>query len=225
MFLALCFVVLLALAGCNSGEGAGSKGETTTQTGDSQNSTTEAQQSEGEDGMYTPEYKPSGTEVAVMKTTQGDITIELYGKDAPIHVGNFIELAQKGFYDGTKFHRFEPSFVVQGGDPQTKELSAEEVVSRAGQPSSGLGTGNPGYQIKGEFDPAINPRKHVEGALGMARSQSPDSAGSQFYFALQPLPQLDGSYTVFGAVKDGMDVMKKLRIGDEIKSIEIKNAQ
>jgi peptidyl-prolyl cis-trans isomerase B (cyclophilin B) len=179
--------------------------------------------------LYTPEYKPTGTEVALIKTNKGDIKVELFGKEAPIHVGNFVELAEKGFYDKVKFHRYEPGFVVQGGDPQTKDYSAEDVASlverqNAGQYGAGepaFGTGGPGYFIKGEFDPAANPKKHVVGALGMARSQSPDSAGSQFYFALQPLPQLDGSYTVFGVVTEGLDVMNELRIGDSITSIEI----
>lgn len=177
-----------------------------------------------EDALYTPEYKPTGSETALIKTSQGDIVVELYGKDAPIHVGNFVELVRKGFYTDTKFHRYEPGFVIQGGDPQTKDFTGPEVAAQAGKPGSGLGTGGPGYQIKGEFDPAQNPNKHVEGALGMARSQSPDSAGSQFYFTLAPTPFLDGQYTVFGKVTQGMDVVKALRAGDVIESVEIRGA-
>lgn len=230
--LAVAFVGLLALAGCsggasdstaNSGGGDGNA----SQTEPAENETTAA--TEGE-ALYTPDYKPTGEETAVIKTSQGDITVTLYGDDAPIHVGNFVELAEKGFYDDTKFHRYVEGFVVQGGDPNTREYSSDEVKEMAarqeqGQINSGekaLGTGGPDYVIKGEFDPSLNPNKHVEGALGMARSQSPDSAGSQFYFALQPLPQLDGSYTVFGVITDGLDVMKKLRIGDAIESVEIR---
>ncbi|MBI5231934.1 MAG: peptidylprolyl isomerase [Coriobacteriales bacterium] len=174
--------------------------------------------------MYTPSYKPNGKETAVIKTSKGTIEVELYGKDAPIHVGNFVELAKKGFYDQTRFHRYEPGFVIQGGDPQTKGLSADDVANavRTGNPP--LGTGGPGYTIKGEFDPAQNPNKHVEGALGMARSQSPDSAGSQFYFTLAATPFLDSQYTVFGRITEGLDVMKGLRVGDEIESVTIQGA-
>ncbi len=172
-------------------------------------------------GMYTPEYKPNGKEKAVITTSKGEITVQLHGTDAPIHVGNFVELARKGFYDGTKFHRFVPDFVIQGGDPETKGAKSEQVAAADGDPASPFGKSGPGYQIRGEFDPAANPNKHEEGALGMARSQSPDSAGSQFYFALQPLPQLDGNYTVFGQVIDGMDVVKQLRAGDELEKVVI----
>ncbi|TLM89357.1 MAG: peptidylprolyl isomerase, partial [Actinobacteria bacterium] len=114
--------------------------------------------------------------------------------------------------------------VIQGGDPQSKDLTSKEVVDQVASGQTMLGTGGPGYFIKGEFDPQVNPNKHVKGALGMARAMSPDSAGSQFYFALQPLAQLDGQYTVFGVVKDGMDVMEQLRVGDVIESVTIENA-
>lgn len=174
---------------------------------------------EEESGLYTPAYKPNGQETAVFKTSQGDITVELFGTDAPIHVGNFVELVQKGFYDDTKFHRYEPGFVIQGGDPQTKEATSEQVAAAVGDPASTFGTGGPGHFIRGEFDPAKNPNKHVKGALGMARSQSSDSAGSQFYFTLAETPFLDGSYTVFGRVTAGMDVVEKLRAGDVVTGI------
>jgi peptidyl-prolyl cis-trans isomerase B (cyclophilin B) len=177
-----------------------------------------------ESGLYTPEYQPTGDEVAIMTTGKGVIRVELYGDDAPIHVGNFVELSQKGFYDGTKFHRYEPGFVIQGGDPQTKEATSEDVAAAAGDPASVFGTGDPGYKIKAEFDPSINPNKHVEGALGMARSQDPNSAGSQFYFTLSPAPMLDGQYTVFGQVREGMDVVQELRAGDVIESLTIEGA-
>lgn len=178
-----------------------------------------------EAGLYTPEYKPTGEETAVIKTSKGDIVVKLFGNDAPIHVGNFVELATKGFYDETKFHRYEPGFVIQGGDPQTKELTSEQVAAEAGQQGSMLGTGDPGYKIKGEFDPEQNPNKHLAGALGMARSQDPDSAGSQFYFTLDATPFLDGQYTVFGQVTEGLDVVKALRAGDVVESIEIRGSK
>jgi peptidyl-prolyl cis-trans isomerase B (cyclophilin B) len=174
-----------------------------------------------EGDLYTPAYKPNGKETAVITTSKGNIEIALYGTDAPIHVGNFVELAKEGFYDETKFHRYEDGFVVQGGDPQTKEMSPEKVVEEVQSGMTALGTGGPGYQIRGEFDPAQNPNKHVEGALGMARSQSPDSAGSQFYFTLTETPFLDGQYTVFGVVTKGLDIVKSLRVGDVIEKVEI----
>lgn len=175
--------------------------------------------------MYTPSYQPNGNEVAVIKTSKGSITVKLFGKEAPIHVGNFVELARKGFYNDTKFHRYIPGFVIQGGDPDTKNASSEVVAAEAakGDGYGKFGVGGPGYKIQGEFDPAKNPHKHERGALAMARSQNPDSAGSQFYFALQPLAQLDGSYTVFGQITDGLDIMDKLRAGDAIESVTIEN--
>lgn len=173
--------------------------------------------------LYTPEYQPTGNEVAVIKTSQGTIRVELHGLDAPIHVGNFVELAQKGFYDNLKFHRYVPDFVIQGGDPNTRELDSEQVKAAEGNPFAGLGTGGPGYTIKEEF--SVNPNnKHLDGTLAMARSQDPNSAGSQFYLCLGPQPFLDSGYTVFGQTVDGLDVVGKLRVGDVIESITIENA-
>ena len=123
--------------------------------------------------MYTPAYVPNGNETATFKTSKGVIVVKLFGQDAPIHVGNFVELARKGFYDKTKFHRYEPGFVIQGGDPQTQGLTSEQVQQAVQTGNPPLGTGGPGYVIKGEFDPAVNPNKHVKGALGMARTQRP----------------------------------------------------
>lgn len=173
--------------------------------------------------QYTPEYQPTGDEIAVIKTSKGPIRVQLAGKDAPIHVGNFIELAQKGFYDDLKFHRHVPGFVIQGGCPNTRDLSSEEVVRKAGSPFGGLGTGNPGYTIKEEY--STNPNNHhLDGSLAMARSQDPNSAGSQFYLCLGPQQSLDSGYTVFGQTIDGLDTIKELRVGDTIEGIEIENA-
>ena len=170
--------------------------------------------------QYTPEYQPTGEEVAVIKTSKGDIRVQLAGKDAPIHVGNFVELARKGFYDNLKFHRHVPGFVIQGGCP---DLSPEEVVKKAGNPFAGLGTGGPGYSIKEEF--STNPNnKHLDGTLAMARSQDTKSAGSQFYLCLGAQPMLDSGYTVFGQTVEGMDVIGQLRVGDVIERVEIENA-
>lgn len=155
--------------------------------------------------LYTPEYKPSGEEIAVITTNKGVIKVQLAGKDAPIHVGNFIELANKKFYDGLTFHRYEPNFVIQGGCPL------------------GTGTGNPGYSIKEEF--STNPHNvHNDGTLAMARSSMPDSAGSQFYLCLGAQPFLDKGYTVFGDTIEGLDVVHSLRKGDIIESVVIENA-
>lgn len=155
--------------------------------------------------LYTPAYKPNGKEVAVFDTNKGTIRVQLAGDDAPIHVGNFVELARKGFYDGLKFHRHVPGFVIQGGDPK------------------GNGTGGPGYSIKQEY--TTNPNNHHrDGSLAMARSQMPDSAGSQFYFCLGPQSMLDSGYTVFGDTIDGLDVIGQLCQGDIMKSVTIEGA-
>ncbi len=224
LVLSAALVGLTGAAGC-AGARSGSKpasGSTGQQAETSEQQSSTPAPEEGQ--LYTPDYKPNGKETAVITTSKGDIEVELFGTDAPIHVGNFIELARKGFYDGTKFHRYEPGFVIQGGDPQTKDMEPEQVESEVESGMTPLGTGGPGYQIKGEFDPAQNPNKHVEGALGMARAQSPDSAGSQFYFTLAATPFLDGQYTVFGKVTKGLDVVKKLRVGDTIEKVVIRGA-
>ncbi len=129
----------------------------------------------------------------------GEIKIDFYPADAPKTVENFVTLAKKGFYDGLTFHRVEPGFVVQGGDPK------------------GTGMGGPGYTIKAEF----NKQKHVRGTVAMARSQNPDSAGSQFYVCLAAAPFLDGNYTVFGIVTSGMETVDKIQRGDKMKSVKI----
>ena len=148
----------------------------------------------------TPQGGKTVTQTAIITMDKGgEIAIEFFPADAPKTVENFVTLAKKGFYDGLTFHRVEPNFVVQGGDPK------------------GNGTGGPGYQIKAEF----NKQKHVRGALAMARSQSPDSAGSQFYITLAPAHFLDGQYTVFGKVTAGMDVVDQIRKGDKMKSVKI----
>ncbi|MGN0262225.1 MAG: peptidylprolyl isomerase [Eggerthellaceae bacterium] len=173
--------------------------------------------------LYTPEYVPNGNEIAVITTSKGVIRVKLAGNDAPIHVGNFVELAQKGFYDNLKFHRYVEDFVIQGGCPNTRPLDSAQVAEAAGNPFAGLGTGGPGYTIKEEF--TTNPNNsHEDGALAMARSQHPDSAGSQFYFCLGAQHFLDPNYTVFGQTIEGMDVIEQLRVGDVIESIVIEGA-
>lgn len=139
---------------------------------------------------------------AIIEMEAGKIVAELYEKDAPGTVANFVKLAKQGFYDGLSFHRVEPGFVVQGGDPK------------------GNGTGGPGYTIKDEF----NMRKHLTGTVAMARTAAPNSAGSQFYITLAPQPALDGKYTVFGQVVEGMDVVMKIKRGDIMKKVTIVEA-
>ncbi len=129
----------------------------------------------------------------------GEIRLEFYPADAPKTVENFVTLAKKGFYTGLTFHRVVPDFVVQGGCPK------------------GDGTGGPGHTIKAEF----NKQKHVRGSVAMARSQSPDSAGSQFYICYGSTPHLDGNYTVFGRVVSGMEHVDRIRQGDRMKSVTI----
>ena len=126
---------------------------------------------------------------------------EFYPDDAPNTVDNFKKLTNKGYYDGLKFHRVEPGFVIQGGDPK------------------GNGTGGPGYTIKAEF----NKKLHLEGTVAMARSNDPDSAGSQFYICLAPAPFLDRKYTVFGQVTEGMDVVHKIAVNDVMEKVTIEN--
>ena len=129
----------------------------------------------------------------------GEIRVELYPEDAPKTVESFVTLTKKGFYDGLTFHRVVPGFVLQGGDPK------------------GDGTGGPGYTLKAEF----NKRKHVRGTLAMARSQHPDSAGSQFYICFAAAPHLDNNYTVFGQVTAGMEVVDRVQRGDRMRSVRI----
>ena len=175
----------------------------------------------GDDGLYTPAYKPQGDEIAVFETSKGKIKVQLDGKDCPITVGNFIDLVQRKFYDGTRFHRYEPNFVIQGGDPDSKNFSADQIKN-GDSGTSTLGQGGPGYKIKGEYSSNPN-NQHNDGALAMARSNDPDSGGSQFYFCLGAQHNLDSGYTVFGQTIEGLDVIKLLEKGDEIISITIEN--
>lgn len=136
----------------------------------------------------------AGDQVAVIDTNLGRIVLKFFPDKAPGHVANFIKLAKKGFYDGTKFHRVIPTFMIQGGDPYSK--TGEGPV----------GTGGPGYTIKAEF----NDVHHAPGILSMARSSDPDSAGSQFFIVVKESGFLDHQYTAFGQVLKGMDVVNKI---------------
>lgn len=175
------------------------------------------------DPLYTPKREVAGDEVAVFDTSKGIVRVRLDGSGAPIHVANFCELAESGFYDDLKFHRYVPGFVIQGGCPNTREMSSEEVAAGMMGPFGRPGTGGPGYRIRQEY--TTNPNNsHEDGALAMARSMDPNSAGSQFYFCLGPQHSLDSGYTVFGQTVEGMDVISQLRQGDVINSIRIERA-
>ena len=145
---------------------------------------------------------------AIIDTDKGDIVVELYPAVAPKTVENFETLAKKGFYNGLTFHRVEPGFVIQGGDP------------------AGNGSGGPGYDIPAELSPV---EKHLRGTIAMARlgdQVNPErrSSGSQFYICLEPAPFLDGQYTLFGGVIEGMSVVDKIRKGDHIKKVTLASA-
>ena len=137
----------------------------------------------------------SAQEIAVIETKFGKIEMELFADKAPGHVKNFKDLAKKGFYDGTIFHRVIPGFMIQGGDPNTK--SDDRTT---------YGMGGPGYSIQGEF----NDTPHKRGILSMARSQDPNSAGSQFFIVVKKSSFLDGKYTAFGKVLSGMAVADQI---------------
>ena len=151
---------------------------------------------------------------ATFQTDKGSFTAELYDQDAPGTVANFEKLVGEGYYDGIVFHRVIPDFVVQGGDPLTKELP---MTDRR------IGTGGPGYTIKCET--AGNPRKHEVGALSMAHAGR-DTGGSQFFIVLseQNTRHLNGVHTVFGQVVEGLDVVKTLANGDRMESVTLDEA-
>jgi peptidyl-prolyl cis-trans isomerase B (cyclophilin B) len=134
---------------------------------------------------------------ALIETTVGEMEVELFPEKAPGHVKNFLDLAKKGFYDGTTFHRVIPGFMIQGGDPNTKDKNASRDRH---------GTGGPDHTVKAEF----NDTPHKRGILSMARSNDPDSAGSQFFVCVADASFLDRKYTAFGRVTRGMEVADKI---------------
>ena len=157
--------------------------------------------------------KPTGDELrtladeaktaqARIHTAKGDIVFKFYPGDAPQHSAAFIKLSRSGFYDGLTFHRVEPGFVIQGGDP------------------SGNGTGGPGYTLDAEF----SDQPHLRGTVAMARSSNPNSAGSQFYICLDDAPFLNKNYTVFGHVIEGQNVVEQIRPGDVMETVTIEDA-
>ena len=138
----------------------------------------------------------ASNEVAVVKTSEGEMVIQFWTDAAPKTIENFKKLARSGFYDGTIFHRIVKGFMIQGGDPNSKDPKKE----------NSYGTGDPGYKIKAEF----NDHSHDRGVLSMARSQDPDSAGSQFFICLASVSRLDHQYTTFGKLIKGDDVLEKI---------------
>ena len=142
----------------------------------------------------TPMNSPN--EVAVIKTNEGEMVVQFWSDAAPNTIDNFKKLARQGFYDGTIFHRIVKGFMIQGGDPNSKDPGKE----------SAYGAGDPGYKIKAEF----NDHSHDRGVISMARGPDPDSAGSQFFICLAPVRRLDGQYTTFGKLIKGDDVLDKI---------------
>ena len=143
---------------------------------------------------------PSRTYTVTMETSKGTITLELYPEHAPVTVNNFVFLVGEGFYDGVKFHRVIPDFVIQGGDP------------------TGSGSGGPGYRFQDETEG--NPLKHETKVISMANA-GPNTNGSQFFITHSPQPHLDGRHTVFGKVTSGTAVVDDIAVGDEITSCTV----
>jgi peptidyl-prolyl cis-trans isomerase B (cyclophilin B) len=142
--------------------------------------------------------------LVVMETTKGTVKVRIYKTDAPITSTNFLELVGRGFYDGLTFHRYEPGFCIQGGDP------------------TGTGRGGSGKTIKLEVNKANPKLRHDQaGVLAMARSNNPDSASCQFYFTLGPAGFLDGEYAVFGRVEEGLENVMELRQGDKMTKVSV----
>jgi peptidyl-prolyl cis-trans isomerase B (cyclophilin B) len=138
----------------------------------------------------------TSNEVAVIKTNEGEMVIQFWTDAAPNTIQNFKKLARQGLYDGTIFHRIVKGFMIQGGDPNSKDPAKESTY----------GAGDPGYKIKAEF----NNHSHDRGVISMARGPDPDSAGSQFFICLAPVRRLDGQYTTFGKLIKGDDVLDKI---------------
>ena len=201
--------VVVTMTACDSKPTAAESADTSAQGARSATEPTATASDEGSKTVPT----------ANVKTNKGTFTITFFPEKAPKHVEAFLKLSKEGFYDGNKVHRYEPNFVVQMGDPQTNSMTREDVIAKK---NPRLGTGGPGYNLPAEF----NDEPHVPGTVAMARSQDPNSAGSQFYIVVGPASFLDGNYTVFGKVTEGYDeVASKLRVGDEIESITVLNGQ
>ena len=197
---AYCLAVLIAFAAVTAtpvaAQTSTTKKTTTTTKTTAKKTTTKSKTSTAKKSSTTKEKKMSTAgQVAVLHTTEGDIAIRFFPDVAPNHVANFVNLAQKGFYNGTKFHRVIPGFMIQGGDPNTKTDN-----------TSTWGTGGSGVNVKAEF----NTVSHKRGIVSMARSNDPNSASSQFFIVTSDSTFLDRQYTAFGQVLSGMDVADKI---------------
>lgn len=193
--------VLLFVSACSSPQGPSGKPPATSQAINSPLPTgqamTNAKKSYSSPPLVT--IDPNKQYTAVIETNKGKLTLELFAKDVPKTVNNFVFLARDGFYDSVIFHRVIPGFMAQGGDP------------------TGTGTGGPGYV----FDNEITSHKHVAGTLSMARTAQPNTNGSHFFITYAPAPHLDGGYSVFGQLTEGMDVLTKLVNGDVMLKVTI----
>jgi peptidyl-prolyl cis-trans isomerase B (cyclophilin B) len=231
--LAACLLgalVVFALAGCSSTQTPTAAPVTSAQSSGSPTQASEpasapggeAQPVAGEEPLHISKQKVTGNEMAVVTTNKGVFKFKFFAKDAPNSVASFIELADAKFYDKMKWHRVVKTpgqlEIIQGGDPLSRTLPLTDPR---------VGTGGPGWRLPAEFgvkqpDGSFIPRhKHLRGTVALARSDSPDSAGSQFYICLAPQSFLDGQYTVIGQVTTGMDVVDKIAAGDSITSIRI----
>lgn len=188
--LAVLIGILLIISGCGNGNNEQKKNQNNN-SGQQQGQAEEVEYSNASLELLEANKHP---EVTIEMSNGGIIKIELYPEIAPNSVSNFVSLVQEGFYDGVMFHRVIPGFMIQGGDP------------------TGTGSGGPGYAIKGEFSKNRfdNPMVHARGVISMARSNSMDSAGSQFFIMQADAPHLDGLYAAFGAVTEGMDVVDEI---------------
>src|SRR4051812_34213425 len=156
---------------------------------------------------------PGAGPVIVVETSKGAFEFETYPDDAPKTVANFVALARKGFYNGQRFHRVVPGFVIQAGDPQTRDMSKRDMWGRGMAAGSGKPIGVAEFSKK---------HLHTKGAVAMAHAGDAAAADSQFYVTLAPKPALDGKYAVFGQVINGADVLAKIEVGDVIKRISVK---
>ncbi|MEO8581272.1 MAG: peptidylprolyl isomerase [Patescibacteria group bacterium] len=202
----------LILAGCSSSVGDTSSDISLSDTKDTSKQTNSKQlQIPTEAPMKKlADFEKIDAKTAVISTNKGEIEVELYPDMAPVTVASFLSLIQSKFYDGVIVHRVEPGFVIQVGDPKTKEAGKEAE----------WGTGGPGYTIPDEF--SSDYKYDQEGILAMAKTSAPNSGGSQFFITLGPAEFLNGSYTVFGKVTKGMDVVKNIAVGDKITTVTYK---
>jgi len=224
----LIIVGALLLGGCTSQEGSSQTSENS--------STTPVSVTQANNPQMNNLPRLEGKATVVMVVKGSPITIEVDGTNAPVTAGNFVDLIQRGVYDNSVFHRVEKNFVVQGGDPQSKDSNFRGQLGTGGfidpetkQPRNipleikPQGSDSPVYSKTFESARISQPPvlDHKRGAVAMARSMFPDSASSQFYFALADINFLDGNYAVFGYVTQGMDVIDKIAIGDKIESAKV----